>query len=148
MGPLSWNRKIAFEHLSFDDAIDRDEVRIRGEWLRLMRDETATSFNYREYSYLSRGIYVDQLRPWMETFPRDQIHIASSEALLFKDPATVVEQVQDFLGVPRRRPERLRIYPPKGNGMNGATLARLRDYFRPHNQRLFDYLGVDFGWER
>jgi len=30
--------------------------------------------------------------------------------------------------------------------MNPATRQRLKEYFKPHNQRLYEYLGVDFGW--
>jgi hypothetical protein len=142
------NRR-AFEPLSFEDAIEQEEERLLGERLRLLRDEAATSFTYREFSYLSRGVYVDQIRAWMAIFPREQIHIACSEDLLFKDPAAVVERVQRFLGLPIRRPDRLRTYrrEPKV-AMNEATQRRLREHFRTHNQRLFDYLGIDFEWER
>jgi len=30
--------------------------------------------------------------------------------------------------------------------MNPATWRRLEEYFEPHNQRLYEYLGVDFSW--
>jgi hypothetical protein len=30
--------------------------------------------------------------------------------------------------------------------MSPKTRERLKDYFEPHNQRLYEYLGVDFGW--
>jgi hypothetical protein len=33
-------------------------------------------------------------------------------------------------------------YPKMDAGMKHA----LRAYFAPHNQRLYDYLEVDFGW--
>ena len=26
--------------------------------------------------------------------------------------------------------------------------ARLQEYFRPHNERLYELVGVDFGWDR
>lgn len=32
--------------------------------------------------------------------------------------------------------------------MNETTPARLVEYFRPHNERLYELLGTDFGWER
>jgi hypothetical protein len=32
--------------------------------------------------------------------------------------------------------------------MDPALRQRLIEYFRPHNARLYDYLGVDFGWDR
>jgi hypothetical protein len=33
-------------------------------------------------------------------------------------------------------------YPP----METDTRHRLEAYFEPYNQRLYEYLGVDFGW--
>ena len=30
--------------------------------------------------------------------------------------------------------------------MDPATRQWLEEYFEPHNQRLYEYLGVDFGW--
>jgi hypothetical protein len=30
--------------------------------------------------------------------------------------------------------------------MSAATCDELVEYYRPHNQRLYDYLGRDFGW--
>ena len=32
--------------------------------------------------------------------------------------------------------------------MPPETRARLADYFRPHNERLYELIGIDFGWER
>jgi hypothetical protein len=29
--------------------------------------------------------------------------------------------------------------------MDSATRSRLEEYFEPHNQRLYEFLGVDFG---
>jgi hypothetical protein len=31
--------------------------------------------------------------------------------------------------------------------MDPATRARLVAYFKPHNERLYRYLGHDLGWE-
>ena len=30
--------------------------------------------------------------------------------------------------------------------MDPATRRRLEEYFEPHNKRLYNFLGVDFGW--
>jgi hypothetical protein len=30
--------------------------------------------------------------------------------------------------------------------MDLAIRRRLEDFFEPHNRRLYEYLGVDFGW--
>ena len=67
----------------------------------------------------------------------------------FGDAPDALERVLDFLELPEWKPDHL---PVKNKGsytrqMSPETRARLRDFFEPHNQRLYDYLGTDFGWE-
>ncbi|MGF1472416.1 MAG: sulfotransferase domain-containing protein [Rubrobacteraceae bacterium] len=134
------------EHLDFEQAIEAEEKRIRGEKEKMMADGDYISRNYRRYSYLSRGIYVDQLIEWHKYFPQDQCLILKSEAF-FEDPGTTAKLVFDFLDLPEEEVDVEEIlnkgtYSP----MNPDTRQRLEDYFEPHNQRLYEYLGVDFGW--
>jgi hypothetical protein len=66
----------------------------------------------------------------------------------FKHTADTLKLVQDFLGLPywnldlQRRRTKARYKP-----MSPATRRRLEEYFEPHNQRLYEHLGVDFGWQ-
>jgi hypothetical protein len=136
------------ETLSFEDAIDKGAERLAGEKEKLIEDENYYSLNHRHYSYLARGIYVDQLKPWMSYFPREQILILRSEDL-YDDPPATLERVTEFLDLPIWEPKRYEKYHraryPK---MSVATRERLVDYYEPHNQRLLEYLGMDFGWNR
>ena len=83
----------------------------------------------------------------MEAFPREQIRLVCSEDLIFDDPAAVVERVQVFLGLPLRRPAKLKNYSRAAQtAINEATLSCSKEHFRPQDQRLFEYLGTDFKW--
>jgi hypothetical protein len=97
-------------------------------------------------SYLPRGIYVDQLLRWSEYFSKEQMLILKSEDF-FKHTTETLTLVQDFLDLPHQR---LDLPPRKTDGryepMDPSTRRRLEAYFEPHNQRLYEYLGVDFGW--
>jgi hypothetical protein len=31
--------------------------------------------------------------------------------------------------------------------MGSQQRLALQDYFRPHNERLYELVGIDFGWE-
>ncbi len=136
------------ETLSFEEAIAAEPERLKGELEKILEDERYTSYSHVHFSYLSRGIYVDQLKVWMRFFPREQFLILKSEDF-FADPPAVYRQVLAFLGLPDWE---LRNYKKHNVGryseMDPATRRRLVEYFRPHNQRLYDYLGVDFGWDR
>lgn len=149
-----YSHEVAGRHetLSFEEAIEREEERIGPEREKLARDEQYVSFNHRHFSYLARGKYVDQLKLWLDVFPREQLLILKSEDF-YADPATSLAQTLEFIGLPttglkqqKNEYEQLNVTkPPK---MEAAMRKRLIAYFEPHNARLYDYLGVDFGWSR
>ncbi len=155
-----WLSKLeGHETLSFEDAIKCEEERLAGEHEKILADEHYESYNHRHYSYLARGIYVDQLKHWMNYYPREQFLILKSEDL-YKDTETAFKQTLDFLGMPGkahnstiefkqyREPHKIGYKneekPPK---MDSKVRARLREYFKPHNARLYEFLGQDFEWD-
>lgn len=134
------------ETFSFRDAIEREEERLGGELERILEDESYYSPRHRLFSYLSRGIYIDQLRRWMDLFPREQFLILKS-ADFFADPQAVLNRVTDFLDLSTWETGDLGRYNVgKYTEMGAEMRSRLVEYFEPHNQRLYKYLGVDFGW--
>ena len=137
------------EDASFEEAIEHETQRLSGEREGILRADGYDSLNHRRYSYLSRGMYVDQIRNWREHFPEEQLLILRSEDL-YSDTASVVGRTLEFLGLPAAD---LGEYGAVNRGgyrdrMDAATREYLIDYFRPHNERLYDYLGRDFGWDR
>ena len=137
---------------TFEEAIACEEERIAKEAELLAKNEQYISYNHRHFSYLARGIYVDQLKVWMSLFPKEQFLILKSEDF-YADPAAGLKQVLDFVNVPdlslkaqKEEYEQLNTTTPPR--MNPATSKRLREYFEPHNSRLYKYLGVDFGWDK
>lgn len=141
--------KLEVETLSFEDAIEREEERLRGDVEKVLEDENYYSFNHQHYSYLSRGVYVDQLKIWMNLFPNEQILILKSEDF-FNNPPTIFKRVIEFLNLPIWEPKEYRKYNIGwlARKMNATIRKRLIDYFEPHNQRLYEYLGVNLGWNR
>lgn len=135
------------ESLSFAAAVDGESERLTGEEERLRRDPAYYSFNHHRYSYLRRGVYVEQLRRWMQYFPREQLLVLQSERL-FSDPVGVTAAVHDFLGLAPHRLERYQPFQPGSyeRGMPAALRARLAAFFEPHNRELFRWLGEEFDW--
>ena len=135
------------ETLSFEDAIKAEEKRLHGEFEKLIKNERYKSFNYIHYSYLARGIYVDQLQRWNNFFKKEQILLLKSEDF-FRDPQTSFDQALQFLGLPGWQVNDFRKahvgYYPK---MDTAIRNRLLNYFEPHNHKLYEYLGINFGWD-
>jgi hypothetical protein len=140
-------RSLGFEQLGFEGAIAAEAGRLAGEEERLLADPGYRSFAHQHHSYLSRGRYAGQLERWFEHFDRDRVLILSAEEL-FAAPEGAVRDAQEFLGLEPRMPTDLtaknaRAYAPIGNEMR----VRLREEFEPHNRRLYELAGRDFGWD-
>jgi Sulfotransferase domain len=133
---------------SFEEAVAREDERLRPELERMAADRWYNSWPYAMFSYLARSRYAEQLERWLELFPREQFLFLKAEDL-FGEPGPVIDTVYDFLGLPAHRPERLpRLNTAEYQTLPADTRARLTEYFRPHNERLYELIGVDFGWER
>lgn len=137
------------EPLSFEEAVDAEEGRLRGELEKMERDDRYASFNRQHYSYKARGCYMDQLDRWLEHFPREQLLIQITDDL-HRDPQASVSELTDFLDLPRievqvpkRTHEGVKIGP-----MGPEVRASLVEYFRPHNARLETFLGSELNWDR
>jgi hypothetical protein len=101
-------------------------------------------------SYMSRGIYVDQLLRWFEFFGKEQMLILKSEDF-FERPVETLKVVLTFLDLPDWQPEASELQQRRHTGtyrqkMDPSTRRRLEAYFEPYNQRLYECLDVDFGW--
>lgn len=147
------------ESLSFEKAITYEEERTRGEREKVEASETYYSYNYEHFSYISRGIYADYLQKWFNLFPREQFLILKSEDL-YADPAAILKQTLRFLDVPEVEPKRLKEGYEKYNNseskehtkftppskLDPEFRQRLVEFYKPHNARLYELLGRDFGW--
>lgn len=137
------------ESLSFEEAIEKEGERLNGELEKMLADEHYRSMPHQAYSYLSRGVYIDQLKTWLSLFPAEQILILNSEEL-YASPAAVYRQTLEFLGLPAYELQEYRKYDHGGYRvkMDSATRQRLVAYFRPYNQRLYEFLGKRFDWDQ
>jgi hypothetical protein len=100
--------------------------------------------------FLSKGVYVDQLLRWSRHFDREQMLVLKSEDF-FADPRGTLKSVLDFLDLPAWETEASDLGEKRNEGsyhkeMEAYTRRRLAEFYAPHNQRLYEYLGVDFGW--
>jgi hypothetical protein len=135
------------EPLTFEQAIQSEESRLRGETQRIATDHSYLSLSHQHHSYLNRGIYADQLERWFKQFAIERFLILPAEDL-FDQPQSVVYKVFRFLELPNVEVNNLR---PSNQGkympMAPETRAYLSEYYRPHNIRLSDLLGREFDWD-
>lgn len=136
------------ETLPLEEAINQEPMRLRGEAEKILRRPTYRSLAHQRYSYCARGVYVDQIEAYERYFGRDQMLILPSEAY-YERTQEVYDRVLAFLGLD---PFSLPDLKPRNAGSyereHTALETQLYDYFEPHNRRLFEHLGEDFGWHR
>ena len=145
--------ELGFETLSIEEAFRDEQERTAREREKILKDEYYYTDEYKHRSYLTKGIYVDQLQAWMRVIPREQFLILKSEDL-YKDPAATFKRVLAFLNLPETelavekqdyKQYNTNTYSSK---IDSTLRTRLVEYFKPHNARLYEFLGVDFGWDK
>jgi len=138
--------RLGTEPLSFEEAVAREPERLAGQAARIRREPGYYAHEFRNFSYLARGVYVDQIAAWRASFPAAQLMVLRSEDF-WADPAATYRDVTRFLGLPDWAPESFREYNVgQYAGLSEDTRGRLRETFRPHNERLRALLGERFTW--
>ncbi len=104
---------------------------------------------YPYWPYLLRGLYYPQLQVWFEHFPRDQFLIIKSEDY-FANPRHFIENaVPSFLNIPTwqlPQYERTKQDTRSTQKAPSALSEELTRFFKPHNEKLYQLLDMDFGW--
>ena len=132
---------------TFEEALEAEENRLTGEEAKIIADDRYPLFNHMHLSYQAQGVYADQLERWFNVFPKEQILVINSEDF-FTGMPKVFDRIIAFLGLPAWTLTSARnANPRKYQPMNPETRAWLSDDYHPHNQRLYDLLGEDFGWD-
>lgn len=135
-----------YETLSFAEAIEAEPDRLHDPQVRMQEDEFYNSDAHRVFSYVSRGIYVDQLRRYTKLFPREQILILQSERF-FAAPQETIGLILSFLDLePWSLPDATPVRRAGYSRERSEVHDKLDRIFRPHNQRLYDFLGEEFDW--
>lgn len=144
-----WQERVeqGVEPLGFEAALAAEQQRTDGELDRMLADPRYYSKEFDWYGYRHRGIYAPQVSQWLSTFSADQILFVISEEFS-ADEQSVMNTVSDFLGVPRYQ----RTAYPRHNlspkvSIDPAVLTELAEFYRPHNQELYQLLGRDLGWD-
>ena len=129
---------------SFETFIE-NEINTRKKGI-IITEENFEIFNQND-SYLLKGIYVDQLKIWTKLFPKEQIITLSTESLN-SEPTASMESVFQYLNLPdykikNTQHQKQKKYTP----MDSQTRKLLIEFFKPHNERLFKFIGKKFDWE-
>lgn len=136
------------ESLSFEDATRQEEKRISGEFNKMYLNENYYSQQYEIFSYISSGIYVEQLERWFNYFPKEQILIINNDDFKYNLEATF-NQVFSFLNLSKFNISNYKEWE-KGSYKDkiaSATRVRLQDFYKPYNEKLYSMIKMNFNWK-
>ena len=132
------------ETRNFEEVIKKDMDDI-SKWNINSKDDNYFATKV-ENSKLARGFYVEQLLPWFELFPKNQILIISSEELA-SNTKNVMSEIFKFLNLPDYKiPNIEKVNVSKYSKMNPDTRKILIDFFKPYNEELSNFSNIDFEW--
>lgn len=106
--------------------------------------ENWSKWTYENYesAYVQRGLYYDQLQAYLKYFSWDQIHLVESADLIHKFDQTI-RGILSFIGVDYE-PLSLAVTNRaeiRENEKYHADILRLREFYRPYNEKLFELIG-------
>ena len=108
--------------------------------------------HHREFSYVERGFYGEQVERILGLFPATQLKVLTAETLR-ADPAEVLGEVRTFLGLepaPAPSPREAHVgaemaYPSQ---LTAEDAAHLRGVYAADDARLFALTGIRYGTDR
>jgi len=130
-----WSRMNGLEPLDLDEAL-------RCEAERELAYDEKTRYS-RPFSYFSRGLYAELLRPWFESVARDQIAVVRFEDIIER-PSDLLSEAHRFLDVAMRPFDHEglgKINAAEGPTCEEAALVRLRSRYKGPNRDLEELLG-------
>jgi len=133
--------RMSHETRPIDLALDPENAEVLPDGLPWYDDPACPA---RLRGHLARGRYAEQLERWFEALPREQVLVLETHELA---RGVALGKTLDFLGIPPAP------FDPESDRNVGAydppepeVEQRLREYFAPHNERLFTLLGTRFDW--
>lgn len=99
---------------------------------------------------LERSIYLNQMKNIFKYYNKKQVMIIKSEDY-FKNTLSVVNGVCRFLKIKSLKEIKLIRNPNKSVvklNFKAQTRQRLKEYFKPYNKKLYEYLRRNFNWEK
>lgn len=131
--------------LSFEERIQPEIELINDKKIKL-EDETFLVDTYYN-KIITRGFYAAQLRYWYQLFSKNQLLMVSSEDLA-NNTTDTLNQIFNFLGfsniqINDTSQKNKREYSP----MKKETRDLLIEFYKPHNEELYELVNRKFDWD-
>ena len=128
------------ESREFEDLVNEEIKKLD------LQKDTFFQIRRNESNYIKKGLYYEQLKPWFELFPKENIGIFSTEEFRI-DSKKIYNEIFDFLNLPHFTIKNNKIME-KGNylPMKEEIRSKLSIFYREHNEKFFKLIGKRFEW--
>eukprot|EP01023_Acetabularia_acetabulum_P066773 TRINITY_DN9063_c0_g2_i1.p1 TRINITY_DN9063_c0_g2~~TRINITY_DN9063_c0_g2_i1.p1 ORF type:complete len:214 (+),score=40.64 TRINITY_DN9063_c0_g2_i1:31-642(+) len=155
--PLPWS---LMEQLKSNDQRFTETPEEKNFWKQLtmlkiddpLPTDLPHKFFFTLHSYLRISKYYDGIKPFVDLFGAENVMFVEFGEFV-GNTENVVKNVLEFVDVEVER-FRFRKLPAgmkteyKGRRIHPSVERKLRQYFKQHNQKLYEFLGVDLGWDK
>ena len=135
------------ETKSFEDALKIELDSIGNSEEEIINTKSPLELRHL-FLYRLEGLYVEYLKQWNKFFPIKDLHIVNADDLFSKSLETI-NNCYNFLNLDSV--ERLQLhgknYEDKEPVLDDKIRQNLLEYFEPYNQKLYQFLNIDFGWK-
>lgn len=99
---------------------------------------------------LRTSVYWQSVRCWVDMFGMSNVLVVESDEY-FRRPSDVLNEIFDFVGLPRiefpaKLHDTVNENPLKFPPPSEMSIAKLQQFFRPHNEKLWQIIGKRFDW--
>ncbi len=139
--------RTGIETFSFSMALKIEAKRMEKGMQRLREKPQLYAERNLFQSYISHGLYANQIKRWLALFPSNQLLFLCSEDY-FSDPIPQIMRAYQFLGLTPYQPRRME--PPPGHYyefLTDQTRAKIDRVFRQSNDDVCRLLHWSNAWE-
>jgi hypothetical protein len=145
-------QKYTFERVNdFIDFLNKDKY---VDFLTSIKNEIYLLENNISYNgpfFVKRGIYIDQINNYLKYFPKKQLLIIESENFK-KNKREYLEFICKFLNINSFNYSKIDLTEYHKSNYKTKLIAPeahklLTEYYKLHNEKLFDLLGERFDWD-
>lgn len=109
MSHYKHNLRLGFETETFERALELEDERLASDLAALPGTPGGPLYDFRRYSYMTRGLYAEQVSRWFDSYPKDRFLFIESERF-FSDPASCLAEILTFIDAEPWSPAEFRNY--------------------------------------
>ena len=140
--------KNGHENREFIESIENEIQVIERENQKILETPGYYSYVHQRHSYLSRGLYYDQLVNVYDLFDKNQVKVLIAEEM-YEDPESVFFDALNFLELPLIELEEYQVYNKTTyTGRDIEIENKLIDFYSESNTKLEKLLGMTLPWKK